>query len=215
MNSAADECSPFRSPLKDPPRSMPLCRIRVLAVIPLFGFAAILRAEDWPQWRGPHRDGVWHETNILQSFPAEGLKVLWRVPVGTGFSSPVVAQGRVYVTDSHVTRTNAHENVRCLSAATGQSIWLHKYEVTYPEYGADPAHAFGPVATPVVAHGKIYTLGRMSRLLCLDALTGRVLWSHDLPKEFKTTEDLRGFNSSTLVERNLVIIVIDKSQEVY
>src|ERR1043165_7155305 len=96
------------------------------------------RAEDWPQWRGPLRDGVWHETNILQSFPPEGLKILWRVPVGTGFSSPVVVQGKVYVTDSHVTRTNAQENVRCLDAASGKTIWVHKYDVVYPEYGADP-----------------------------------------------------------------------------
>src|SRR5262249_28015382 len=193
---------------------MSVRRIGAMTVIPILGFAAILRAEDWPQWHGPHRDGVWHETGILQSFPPAGLKVLWRVPVGAGFSSTAVAQGEVYVTDSHGTRTNAHENVRCLDAATGRLIWIHKYRVTYPEYGADPDHPFGPVATPVVAHGKIYTLGRMSHLLCLDALNGRVLWSHDLPKEFNTTEDLRGFNSSPIVESNLVIIAIAKSPQV-
>jgi outer membrane protein assembly factor BamB len=174
----------------------------------------MLRAEDWPQWRGPNRDGVWHETGILQAFPPDGLKVLWRVPVGTGFSSPVVALGKVYVTDSNVTRSNVHEFVRCLDATTGRSIWTHKYSVVYPEYGADPLHPFGPVATPVVAHGKIYTIGRMSHLLCLDALTGRVLWSHDLQKEFNTTEDLRGFNSSPIVESNLVIIAIAKSPQI-
>jgi outer membrane protein assembly factor BamB len=65
-----------------------------------------------------------------------------------------------------------------------------------------------------VANGKIYTLGRMSHLLCLDALTGRVLWSHNLPKEYNTTEDLRGPNCSPLVESNLVIIAIAKSPEV-
>lgn len=176
--------------------------------------AAVLHAEDWPQWRGLHRDGVWHETGILQSFPSGGLKVLWRVPVGTGFSSPVVAQGRVYVTDSHVTRTNAFENVRCLDAGTGKTIWVHPYDVVYPEYGADPDHPFGPVATPVVAHGKVYTFGRMSDLLCLDTVTGRVLWRHELPKEYGTKEDLRGPNCSPIVESNLVIIAIAKSREV-
>jgi outer membrane protein assembly factor BamB len=59
-----------------------------------------LRADDWPQWRGPNRDGVYSETGLLESFPAEGLKVRWRVRVGWGFSSPVVAQGRVFVTDA-------------------------------------------------------------------------------------------------------------------
>jgi outer membrane protein assembly factor BamB len=204
----------MRSLLSKQFRALSVCRVAPGSLILLLGFAAILRAEDWPQWRGLHRDGVWHETGIMQSFPPEGLKVLWRVPVGAGFSSPVVAQGRVYITDSHVTRTNAHENVRCRDAATGKTIWSHQYEVTYPEYGADPTHPFGPVATPALASGKIYTLGRMSHLLCLDALTGRVLWSHDLQKEFNTTEDLRGFNSSPIVESSLVIIAIAKSPQV-
>src|SRR5688572_26188643 len=155
-----------------------------------------LRAEDWPQWRGVRRDGVWRETGILQSIPPEGLKVLWRVPVGTGFSSPVVAQGLVYVADSHVTRTNAQENVRCLDIDMGKNIWTHSYEVVYPEYGANPDHPFGPVATPVIDDGKIYTYGRMSHLLCLDATSGRALWGRNLPKEYQTTEDLRGPNSS-------------------
>ncbi len=63
----------------------------------LLPFAA--RAEDWPQWSGPNRDGVWNETGIMESFPPGGLKICWRAPVGRGWSSPVVAQGRVYVTD--------------------------------------------------------------------------------------------------------------------
>ena len=185
-----------------------------ITAILLLCLAGILRAEDWPQWRGAHRDGVWHETGILQSFPPEGLKVLWRVPVGPGFSSPVVAQAKVYVTDSRVTRTNAQENVRCLDAATGKTIWVHTYDVVYPEYGADPEHPFGPVATPVIADGKIYTYGRMSDLVCLDATTNRVLWRHALPKEYGTTDDLRGPNSSPIVESNLVIIAIAKSPQI-
>ena len=188
------------------------CRTTTVAIMAL-SLAAALRAEDWPQWRGLHRDAVWHETGILESFPREGLKILWRVPVGVGFSSPIVAQGKVYVTDSHVTRTNARENVRCLDAATGKAIWVHTYDVVYPEYGADPDHPFGPAATPVIANGKIYTYGRMSHLFCLDALAGRVLWSHDLPKEYETMEDLRGPNCSPIVESNLVIVAIAKSPQ--
>jgi outer membrane protein assembly factor BamB len=57
---------------------------------------AEVQTEDWPQWRGPNRDGVWNETGILQTFPAEGLKIRWRAPVGPGWSSPVVIRGRVY-----------------------------------------------------------------------------------------------------------------------
>ena len=189
-------------------------RVAMIAPFLVLCLTIALHAEDWPQWRGPRRDAVWNETGILQSFPRDGLKILWRVPVGVGFSSPVVVQGRVYVTDSHVTRTNMRENVRCLDAVTGKAIWTHTYDVVYPEYGADPDHPFGPAATPVVAGGKIYTYGRMSHLLCLDAATGRMLWQHDLPKEYETKEDLRGPNSSPIVESNLVIITIAKSPQV-
>lgn len=185
-----------------------------LGVIVALCLAAVARAEDWPQWRGPNRDATWHETGILDSFPTEGPKVLWRIPIGTGFSSPCVVQGRVYVTYSRVTREAAHEKIACLDAATGKEIWVHTYLVQYPEWGANPDHPFGPTATPVVNDGKVYTLGRMSNLLCLNSSTGRVIWEHDLPKEFATTEDLRGPNCSPIIEGNLLIMAIAKSPQV-
>src|SRR4030095_13263721 len=97
MHPPNEEFSPSTSALKHHRSSTSVLGIRTISAILSVGFAVLLRAEDWPQWRGLDRDGVWHETGILQSFPPGGLKVLWRVPVGTGFSSPVVAQGRVYV----------------------------------------------------------------------------------------------------------------------
>lgn len=184
-----------------------------LTPIVALGFAAALYAEDSPQWRGPRRDAVWHETGLLESFPPEGLRVLWRVPIGTGFSSPCIVEGKVYVTDSRVTRTNACENVHCLNATTGKTIWTHTYDVEYPEWGANPDHPFGPHATPVIAAGRIYTLGRMSDLLCLHASTGQVLWRNNLPKQYKTKEDLRGFSCSPVIDGKLVIIAIAKSPQ--
>lgn len=188
-------------------------RIGTMASLIALCLAGALCAADWPQWRGPNRDAVWLETGLLQSFPPEGLKVLWRVPVGVGFCSPSIVQGRVYVTDSEVTRASTRERVHCLDAATGKVIWTHAYDVVYPEWGANPDHPYGPHATPVVAGGRVYTLGRMSNLLCLDAGTGRVLWHNDLPKQYGTTEDLRGFSSSPIIEGNLVIIAIAKSPQ--
>ena len=82
--------------------------LAVALTLPLL-LSAALRAEDWPQWRGPERDGVCHETGLLESFPARGLQVRWRVPVGWGFSSPVVAQGRVYLADSELVKPKARE----------------------------------------------------------------------------------------------------------
>src|SRR5688572_9103189 len=78
----------------------------------LFALPPALRAEDWPQWRGLNRDGVWKETGILQTFPAGGFKPRWRVPVAEGFSSPVVAEGRVYVTDAPQKKPEARERVQ-------------------------------------------------------------------------------------------------------
>ena len=74
-------------------------RMLVTLTLPLLLSAAV-RAEDWPQWRGLNRDGVCREAGLLQTFPADGLKVRWRAPVGWGFGSPVVAQGRVFLHDS-------------------------------------------------------------------------------------------------------------------
>src|SRR6185503_238177 len=72
-----------------------LCRWLALAALATFS----LRADDWPQWLGPQRDGVWRETGILEKFPAGGPKVRWRAPIGGGYTGPAVANGRVYVMD--------------------------------------------------------------------------------------------------------------------
>ena len=98
--------------------------VTVALTLPLLSSGG-LRADDWPQWRGPNRDGVWSETGILQKFPAEGLKIRWRAPVGWGFSSPVVAQGRVYLADALVVPPRPQERLHCLDEATGQALWTH------------------------------------------------------------------------------------------
>src|SRR5882762_10187708 len=100
-----------------------LCSIKTLlaaAIALLLLPSAALRADDWPQWRGPNRDSVWNETGLLESFPPGGLQVRWRVAVGWGFSSPVVAQGRVYLADSEVVKPTAKERVHCFDETTGQ-----------------------------------------------------------------------------------------------
>jgi len=104
--------------------------------VPLLLSAAV-RAEDWPQWRGLNRDGVCDEAGLLQSFPAEGLKVRWRVPIGWGFSSPVVAQGRVFMADSELIKPKAKERLHCLDESTGKAIWTHSYDVAYEDWAFD------------------------------------------------------------------------------
>src|SRR5687768_7066507 len=91
-------------------------------------------AADWPQWRGPARDGAWREDGILKSFPADGVKVRWRAAVGPGWATPVIAAGRVFVTDVEMKKPQAWERVRCFDEMSGKELWSYAYEVTYPEW---------------------------------------------------------------------------------
>src|SRR5687767_8454556 len=99
-----------------------------------FLLPSAVRSEDWPQWRGPNRDGVWNENGLLQTFPADGLKIRWRAPVAWGWSSPVVAQGRVFVTDAELLKPSARERIHCFEETTGKRLWTYAYEVTYVEW---------------------------------------------------------------------------------
>jgi outer membrane protein assembly factor BamB len=162
-------------------------------------------AEDWPQWRGPNRDGVWNETGIMKSFPTGGLRISWRAAVGPGYSSPVVAQGRVYVTDAQVSRPKARERVLCFDAKSGNSLWTHSYEVDYADWAFDPKNPFGPRPTPVISGSRVFTLGARGRLICFETQNGKVLWGSDFENKSKDS----AFTPSPLIEGNLLILVLD------
>jgi outer membrane protein assembly factor BamB len=174
------------------------------------GFSLMLplamRADDWPQWRGPNRDGVWNETGIMETFPPGGLKISWRAPVGRGWSSPVVAQGRVYVTDVELTPPTGRERVLCFDEANGKLLWSHPYAVGYPDWAFDP-NAGGPRATPILRGGRLFTLGALGHLFCLDAVKGEVVWEKSLAKEYGVKE-FTGITASPLIEDELLILYI-------
>src|SRR5437762_8445136 len=105
---------------------------------------AAAMGDDWPQWLGPSRDDVWHESGIVEKFPEGGPKVLWRVPIAGGYAGPAVAGGRVYLTDFATAADTrkasdpqkrpqipGKERVLCLDAATGKEIWKHEYDCAY------------------------------------------------------------------------------------
>jgi outer membrane protein assembly factor BamB len=175
------------------------------------------RADDWPQWLGPQRDGVWRETGLLDKFPAGGPKVLWRVPVAPGYSGPAVAGGRVYLMDrqrptgpdgkpARPTRDGipGKERVLCLSAKDGKPIWKHEYDCPYTI-----SYPAGPRTTPLVRDGRVYTLGAMGDLLCLDAETGKVKWSKNLAKEYGTeAPPIWGFAAHPLLDGDLLYCLV-------
>ena len=175
--------------------------------------SAILRADDWPQWLGPQRDGVWRESGIVDAFPAGGPKVLWRVKIGGGYTGPAVANGRVYLMDRQVAEKSSvpgnafargiipgAERVLCLDAKTGSVVWEHRYECTYTM-----SYSTGPRCTPVVSGGKVWTLGAEGNLLCLDAANGKVLWSHDFKTEYGAKTPMWGFAGHPLLDGQRLI----------
>jgi outer membrane protein assembly factor BamB len=179
--------------------------LRAVAALTLI-LPATLRADDWPQWRGLERDGVWRETGLLQSFPAAGLKFRWRAAAGWGFSSPVVAQGRVYLADSVLKKPKAKERLQCLDEITGQVLWTHDYDVAYEDWAFDPTQEIGPVATPIVRANKVYTLGRLGHLFCLDAQKGAVHWQKDLGQDYQVA--FAPGTPSPLIEGDLLILFV-------
>ena len=84
---------------------------RIFSAIVLFLLAQPLRGDDWPQWRGPNRDGVWNESGVLEKFPDPQLKISWRAPIGSGYCGPTVAKGRVYVMDRQTRPTQVERRL--------------------------------------------------------------------------------------------------------
>ncbi len=160
-------------------------------------------ADDWPQWRGPNRDGVWRETGVLEKFAGEELKIQWRQPIGSGYSGPTVAGGRVFVTDRVVEPTQA-ERVHCFDAQTGQPQWTHSYDCAYEKVG----YTAGPRASVAVDDGRAYSLGSMGHLFCFEAESGKVAWQKDLNSEYQIRMPIWGIAASPLVENDLLIVQV-------
>ncbi len=160
----------------------------------LTGLLVIVWAQDWPQWRGPNRDGVTSTFSEPKQWP-EKLKLKWKVNVGEGHSSPVVAGGRIYL---H-TRQGDRELVSCLRPETGQVVWQEGYVAPYTMNPAATGHGKGVKSTPVVADGRICTFGISGILSCFNAQTGKPQWH----KEFGSPEF--GTAMSPMVDHGLLI----------
>jgi outer membrane protein assembly factor BamB len=166
-----------------------------------------LRAEDWPEWRGRGRTGVWTETGIIETFPASGPPVKWRTKINAGYAGPSVADGRVFVTDSRRTTGNrAIERAVALDENTGAILWTREWETNYS--GLQLIYAIGPRATPTVDGDRVYVVGTMGHLLALSVTDGHVLWQKDYVKDYDASIPSWGMSSSALVEGNLVICIV-------
>lgn len=174
-----------------------------VCVLLVGALSAFVSADDWPQWRGPTRNGVWHETGIIEKFDSPKLEPIWRVEISGGYSGPTVAGNRVYVTD-RVIKPESIERVLCYDAKTGKKVWIHTYPCNYKNVG----YPIGPRASVTVNQGRAYSLGATGFLHCLDAAGGDVIWKKDLRTEYKIRMPIWGIASAPFVDGPLVIVQI-------
>lgn len=160
-------------------------------------------ADDWPQWRGPTRDGIWRETGLIEKFAGPEVPILWRAPIGPGYSGPTVYRGLVYITD-RVVEPSQQERVLAFDAKTGKPAWSHVYDCAYARVG----YQAGPRASIACDEDRAYSLGTMGHLFCFNAADGKVVWQHDLDKEYKIGMPIWGIAASPLVEGEHVIIQV-------
>ncbi len=164
--------------------------------------AASLMAADWPQWRGPHRDGQVADFKAPKQWPAE-LEQVWQVDVGIGHSSPIVVGDRTFV----FTRIDEEEVLTALHLADGKEVWRRSYPAPYEVNNAAAAHGKGPKSTPAAADGRIYTLGIGGTLTCWDQ-EGKRLWRKEFSDQFKQTSPLYGAAASPLIDEGRCIVPI-------
>jgi outer membrane protein assembly factor BamB len=190
----------------------------VLLFIPALICSSPARADDWPQWLGPQRDGIWRETGIVDKFPPGDVKIRWRTAIGPGYAGAAVANGRVYITDRVLPagvknpdnpmmrakdKIPGQERVHCLNEADGKILWTYSYDCPYTI-----SYPLGPRTTPNVYAGNVYTLGAEGHLACLNAESGSLVWAHELKKDYGIKPPIWGFSAHLLVDGNKVYCMV-------
>jgi len=181
----------------------------------LFLTAFSILADDWPQWLGPKRDGVWREKGIVKKFDG-APKLRWKVEIGGGYAGPAVADGRVYVLDRQLAKGTSNpsnpfsrgqlpgtERVLCLNEDDGKLLWKYEYDCPYAI-----SYPAGPRCTPTVDGDRVYVLGAMGDLFCFKAKTGKLVWKKDFKKNFGAKVPIWGFAAHPLVDGNKLICLV-------
>ena len=186
-----------------------VCVALVLGLTVLVAFAATVEADDWRQWRGVDRLGVWSEIGIVETLPDE-LMVKWRVPIGSGFAGPAVSDGRVFVLDweeDPESRTvDGTERLLVLDEQSGEVLWTHEWETSYRMLMF--SYALGPRATPTVDGNRVYVVGATGVLSCLDVETGEVIWHKNYVEDYDTSIPTWGMSSAPLVDGDRLITLV-------
>jgi outer membrane protein assembly factor BamB len=153
----------------------------------------------WPGFYGPQRDAQYRETPILTSWPAKGLVEVWRRPVGGGYASMAVAEGRVYT----IEQRRGDEAAVAYDLGTGREVWAVAWKGLFEESMGGP----GPRATPAWDAGRVYVLGALGEFRCLDSKTGQTLWRKNILDDNGAANVAWGMASAPLVLDNLVVVL--------
>jgi outer membrane protein assembly factor BamB len=159
---------------------------------------------DWPQFLGPTSDNVSSEKGIITAWPRNGLKILWQAPLGTGYATPALADGKLLHFDAFDTTAR----VTCRNAETGEEIWKFDYAFNYEDqYGYDN----GPRCCPVVHDGRVYIHGVEGMLHALDFRSGDKLWTYDTRAKHRFQQNFFGVGSTPVVEGDLLLVAVGGS----
>ncbi len=177
----------------------------------VLGFAALLTAivakdatAQWPQFGGPTRDFKVPSKGLADAWPEGGPNMLWKVPLGEGFS-PVSVDDGVLFTMYRKNQADQQEYTIALDASTGKTLWEQKHESPTP---VDERMFPGPNATPLVLADRVVTIGRNAVMRCYEKTSGKILWQHDLVAEFGAVVPVWGFSSSPIAYRDTVITMV-------
>lgn len=175
--------------------------------IALFLFVVILPIKaqtqnTWTQWGGPNRDFMVDSKGLANSWSESGPKKLWKRDLGEGHSAIITDGERLYT----MYRNGEKEFAIALDPKTGKTIWEYSYDA--PTAGMNYEFGYGPHATPLVVEDKIFTVGALANLHALDKKTGKVLWSHDLLKEYGGKKFDRGYSPSPIAYKDMIILTV-------
>ena len=167
----------------------------------LLSATAIARADDWPQWRGPTRDGISKEAGLLKEWPADGPKLVWQAKdLGGGYSTPAVVGDRLYLLTN---QGNAEESVEARNVSDGKKAWSTRIgKVGNPNQG--PSYP-GARSTPTIVSDSLYALGSDGDLVCLDTATGTPRWQKSVRSEFGGKPGEWAYSESPLIDGEVLI----------
>ncbi len=188
----------------------------IIAFLTCLFLTPILSADDWNQWMGPTRDGVYNETGIIDSIPESGLKVKWRMPVHGGYAGPAVAGGKVFLYDYKVpegatfrnnpgkrSKLKGTERLVAFDEATGKELWVHQYDCPY-----SISYPAGPRCTPTVDGEHVYILGSEGDLRCLKTADGSLVWKKSFKADFAAEVPIWGFSAHPLIDGDTLYTMV-------